>query len=51
MTYLRRCPAAAGAAALFAIGLVKAGYIKDDDAKDWKADELLKNISSELKEI
>ncbi len=23
---------------------IKAGYIKDDDARDWKADELLKNI-------
>src|SRR5690242_8993555 len=24
--------------------LVKAGYVKDDDAKDWKADELLSGI-------
>ena len=29
---------------------VKAGYIKDDDAKDWKADELLKNIKEGTEE-
>jgi len=27
------------------IRYIKEGYIKDDDAKDWNADELLKNIS------
>jgi hypothetical protein len=27
------------------IHYVKEGYIKDDDAKHWNADELLKNIS------
>jgi uncharacterized membrane-anchored protein len=29
---------------------VKAGYIKDDDAKDWKADELLKSIKEGTEE-
>jgi uncharacterized membrane-anchored protein len=30
---------------LVAIRYIKEGYIKDDDAKNWNADELLKNIS------
>ncbi len=29
---------------------VKSGYIKDDDAKDWKADELLSNIKAGTEE-
>ena len=29
-----------------AVNFNKAGYIKDDDAKDWKADELLESIKS-----
>ena len=27
------------------IRYIKEGYIKDDDAKDWNADDLLKNIT------
>ena len=30
---------------------VKAGYIKDDDAKDWKADELLSSIKEGTEEM
>jgi uncharacterized membrane-anchored protein len=30
--------------------LVKAGYVKDDDAKDWKADELLSGIKEGTEE-
>jgi len=32
------------------IRYVKEGYIKDDDAKNWNADELLKNISDGVEE-
>ena len=31
--------------------IVKAGYIKDDDAKDWKANELLANIKEGTEEV
>src|SRR5712691_9062191 len=30
---------------------VKSGYIKDDDARDWKADELLSNIKEGTEEV
>ena len=32
------------------IRYIKEGYIKDDDAKDWNADQLLKNISDGVEE-
>lgn len=31
---------------LIVMRLVKAGYIKDDDAKDWRSDELLANLKA-----
>lgn len=34
-----------------AIKFVKSGYIKDDDAKDWNADELLENIKNGTQEM
>jgi uncharacterized membrane-anchored protein len=33
------------------IGYVDSGYIRDDDAKDWNADELLKNLKSGTEEV
>lgn len=35
---------------MVAINYIKEGYIKDDDAKDWNADQLLKNIKEGVEE-
>ena len=43
-------PTAPAAEGFIAVQYVKAGYIKDDDAKEWDADELLANLKAGTEE-
>jgi uncharacterized membrane-anchored protein len=41
----------AAANSFIAVQYIKSGYIRDDDAKDWKADELLTNLKDGTEEV